>query len=457
MATPMSILVIDDELEMAQLVADIARGAGHAAMSITAPALAMPIVEQRSIDLVITDVRMPGIDGIELIEQIKHHDPRIAIIAITAFGSIDTAVRAVRAGALDYLPKPFEPAALALAIENAVAWRSMTMELTRLRSEVSERFSFGGIIGKSQALADVAALARRVADASVTVLITGPSGSGKELVARALHGEGHRRGVRFVAVNCAAIPEALLESELFGVKKGAFTDARADRAGMFLEADGGTLFLDEIGDLALPLQAKLLRVLQEREVQPVGASIPEPIDVRVVAATNRDLRGAIGERTFREDLFYRLAVIEISIPALRDRRDDIVPLAEHFLSRAAVRAGKRIAGFSGAASKRLLSYDWPGNVRELENAVERAVALCDGDRIAPEDLPEALRTPMRTSFLESAAERSMTMTELGRAYAELVLKRAGGNKVRAATILGIDRRTLQRWFGDSDAAVDEEG
>ena len=444
------ILIVDDEAEMAKLCADIARDHGHVATTLTAPLLALPLLGETAFDLVITDVRMPEMDGIELIEQIHAYDPRIAVIAMTAFGSIDTAVRAVRAGAVDYLPKPFQPRDMSMRIERALERRAMTLELGRLRSEVAERFSVAGILGKSLVLEEIVSLVKRVADSSATVLVTGPSGSGKELVARALHGESRRRARKFVAVNCAAIPEALLESELFGVKKGAYTDARSDRRGMFQEADGGTLFLDEIGELAQPLQAKLLRVLQEREVRAVGGTETDAVDVRVVAATNRDLRAAVAERSFREDLFYRLAVIEIAIPPLRHRTDDILPLAEHFLSRAASRAGKGIVGFSGAAVKRLITYDWPGNVRELENAIERAVALCDGERISPDDLPDSTRAKKRPDLLEAAAEQQLTIDELCRSYAKLVLERVGGNKQRAASILAVDRRTLQRWFGETN-------
>jgi transcriptional regulator with PAS, ATPase and Fis domain len=340
-------------------------------------------------------------------------------------------------------------------MERAIERRALALEVTRLRTEVAGRFSIHGILGKSQAIQDVTELVRRVADSPATVLVTGPSGSGKELVARARHRESRRRARQFVGVNCAAIPDTLLESELFGVKKGAYTDARADRRGMFQEADGGTLFLDEIGELPLQLQAKLLRALQEREVRPVGASDSEAVDVRVVAATNRDLRQAVGAHAFREDLFYRLAVIEIGIPPLRDRVEDIAPLAEHFLARAAARAQKPIAGFSASALKRLLAYDWPGNARELENAVERAVALCDHDRIAPDDLPDSTKQHRTVDFLEAAADRQLTIEELQRDYAQLVLKRVGGQKKRAAAMLGVDRRTLQRWFGESAGDKDD--
>jgi DNA-binding NtrC family response regulator len=454
MNTPARILIVDDEVEMGKLVADIARDHGYEPTTITAPLLALPLLEQQSFDLVVTDVRMPELDGVELIERIKSFDPRIAIIAMTAFGSIATAVRAVRAGAFDYVTTPFQPADLALRIERALERRAMTIELTQLRSEVSDRFSVSGILGRSKALQEVVTLVRRIADTPATVLISGPSGSGKEVVARALHGESRRRARKFVAVNCATIPESLVEAELFGVRKGAYTDARSDRLGMFQEAEGGTLFLDEIGELTLPVQAKLLRVLQEREVRPVGASSSEPVDVRVVAATNRDLRAGVDDHTFRVDLFYRLAVIEIFVPPLKHRLDDILPLAEHFLARASARAGKTIVGFSGAAVKRLVSHDWPGNVRELENAIERATALCDQERIAPDDLPEATKASTAPDFLETAADRLMTVDELQRAYAQLILKRVGGKKQRAAALLGVDRRTLQRWFGESPS---EEG
>jgi DNA-binding NtrC family response regulator len=455
MSTHAKVLIVDDELEMGKLVADIARDHGYAPTNINAPALVLPLLEEQGFDLVVTDVRMPEIDGVELIERIKQFDPRIAVIAMTAFGSIDTAVRAVRAGAFDYLPKPFQPVDMALRMERALSQRAMKIELSRLRSEIAERFSVAGILGRSRALEDVIVLVKRVADNPATVLISGPSGSGKEVVARALHGEGRRRSRKFVAVNCAAIPETLLEAELFGVRKGAYTDARSDRLGMFQEADGGTLFLDEIGELALPVQAKLLRVLQEREVRPLGAPAAEPVDVRVVAATNRDLRAAVADHSFREDLFYRLAVIEISIPPLKHRPDDILPLAEHFLARAVARAGKPIVGFSGAAVKRLLGHDWPGNVRELENAIERAVALCDQDRIIPDDLPESTKARRAPDFLEAAADRFMTIDELQRAYAQLILKRVGGKKQRAASLLGVDRRTLQRWFGEGQGGDEE--
>jgi DNA-binding NtrC family response regulator len=449
------VLVVDDDAALCELIADIARDHGHEPITVTDPLRVMPLVEQQDFDLVISDVRMPGMDGIELIAQLRAYDPRIPIVAITAFGSIETAVRAVRAGAVDYLPKPFQPKDMALRMEQALERRAMNLELARLRTEAAGRFSVAGIVGKSSALRDVIGLVQRVADLPVTILITGPSGSGKELIARAIHGEGRRRTQPFVAVNCAAIPDGLLEAELFGVKKGAYTDARTDRPGMFQEAHGGTLFLDEVGELAPGLQAKLLRALEEREVRRVGAVEAEAVDVRILAATNRDLRTAVRSRTYRDDLYYRLAVIEIGIPPLRDRPDDIVPLTEHFVAKAAARCNKNIAGLSGAAIKRLLGYDWPGNVRELQNAVERAVALCDGDRISPDDLLDASKQRGPMSLLDFAADRLRTIDELDREYAALILQRTGGNKKRAASLLGVDRRTLQRWFGSGDEREDD--
>jgi two-component system response regulator HydG len=317
-------------------------------------------------------------------------------------------------------------------------------EASRLRAEGERAERLEEIIGRSAAMQEIFTLIRRVSGSQAGVLITGESGTGKELVARAIHACGGRKDGPFVAVNCAAIPETLLESELFGHKRGAFTDARADHTGQFVEAEGGTIFLDEIAELPLALQPKLLRVLQDREVRPLGASRPEKIDVRVIAATNRDLEERLRQGVFREDLYYRLNVIQIQIAPLRARVDDILPLADHFLARSAKRAGKALGGFRDAVTKMLLAYHWPGNVRELENVIERAVALCEGEIIGPDDLPPAMRDRRNQDRLAGAMAQGLTLDQLEREYIERVLEAEGGNKTRAAQRLGLDRKTLYR-------------
>ncbi|MDP3213779.1 MAG: sigma-54 dependent transcriptional regulator [Deltaproteobacteria bacterium] len=450
------LFVVDDDEDLAAFLHELLAAAGHQVTTFLDATSAMAAVEERAPDLVITDMNMAGMDGFELIERVRAFDPRVSVIAITAFGSIETAVRALKLGAYDFVTKPFEPQTLRVAVDRALEATALRSEVKRLRGELGGPFHVGGLVGRSTALAEISDLVKRVADSGATVLVTGPSGSGKELVARALHAESKRAAGPFVPINCAAIPDTLLESELFGVRKGAFTDARVDRPGLFREAQGGTIFLDEIGDLPLALQAKLLRVIQEREVRPLGSTKAEPIDARVVAATHRDLRVAVREGRFREDLFYRLAVIEVGVPALRDRPEDVVPLAEHFLKRVAARSGSAVKGFSGAALRKMEAYHWPGNVRELENAVERAVAMAREQWIAPEDLPASLQHPAPVDILAAAAEREMTLDELTMAYVHRVLERTGNNKKRTARLLGVDRRTIQRWLGEAQTADDDD-
>jgi DNA-binding NtrC family response regulator len=442
------ILVVDDDADMCRFVGDLVEDAGRAVVLETDPVSALARVEAGRFDLVITDVRMVKLDGIELIRKVRQRDPEIAIIAMTAFGSIATAVQAVRAGAQDFLPKPFEPTEMTLRMERALEGRRARRELVALRNEVRGRFSIGAIVGASRATERVVNIVRRVAPTDVTVLITGATGTGKEVVARAIHGESQRAGGQFVSINCAALPASLIEAELFGVVRGAYTGADRDRPGLFQTARGGTLFLDEIGELAAEVQPKLLRALAEREVRRVGATKDEPVDVRIVAATCRALDSAVDKGGFREDLYYRLAVVTIDLVPLRDRVEEILPLAEHFLARVNARSARTVAGFSTAAAERLRHHDWPGNARELENAVERAVALCPGDLIEPEHLFDK-SAPART-LLDAAADGEWSIAELEREYAERILRRVGGNKRRAAAILGVDRRTLQRWFGEGD-------
>jgi DNA-binding NtrC family response regulator len=447
------LLVVDDDSAMRDFLSESLMDEGYRVDVAAGGRSGVERVRMGGVDLVVTDVKMPDMDGLDMLAEIRAPaapnattpaaDPPHVVI-ITAFGSIETAKRALKLGAHDYITKPFEIDDLLVAVEKALDERTLRREVARLRKEVARPYRFENIIGKSAPMQDVFALIRRLSGSSANVLITGESGTGKELVARALHFNSPRAKKQFVPVNCAAIPDTLLESELFGYKRGAFTDARNDRQGQFVEADGGTIFLDEIGDLPPQLQAKLLRVLQERELRPLGAARPEKVDVRVLSATNRDLAQRMREGAFREDLFYRLNVIEVMLPPLRDRAEDVLPLAEHFLVEAAARTGKRIATFTQPALKILLAYPWPGNVRELENVIERAVALAEGDSIGPDDLPSQVRERRSSDVLAGALARGLTLAELEREYINRVLQAEGGNKTRAAARLGLDRKTLYR-------------
>jgi DNA-binding NtrC family response regulator len=438
------ILIVDDDAAMRDYLRDELEHEGFQVLTAVGGRAGVERVKQGGVDLVVSDVKMPDLDGLDLLREVRAVDPSPYVITITAFGSIDTAIRAVKLGAYDYVTKPFEFDQLLMTIEKALGERELRTEVNRLRAEVARRDRLDNLIGRSQAMQEIFDLIRRVSGSPANVLITGESGTGKELVARAIHSHSPRKGRPFVAVNCAAIPGTLLESDLFGYKRGAFTDARTDRQGLFVEADGGTIFLDEITELPLPLQPKLLRVLQEHEVRPLGASRSERIDVRVIAATNRDIEATLRNAEFREDLYYRLNVIQIQIPPLRARTEDILPLAAHFLTRSAARAQKALRGFSETANKILLGHHWPGNVRELENVVERAVALCDGEIVSPEDLPPALRERKNPDRLGVAVAQGLTLEQLEREYIERVMQAEGGNKTRAAQRLGLDRKTLYR-------------
>lgn len=435
------LLVVDDDPAMCDLLreeledegftVDVARG-GRAALSRLA---------RGDIDVVVSDVKMPDLDGLDLLREIQAQNPRPQVITITAFGSIDTAIRAVKLGAFDYITKPFALPELLGTIDKALLERGAPAEtLPTGRGEPKG----ASLIGRSKPMKELFELIRRLEDSAVSVLITGESGTGKELVARALHHSSPRKDKPFVAVNCAAIPENLIESELFGHKRGAFTDAHADRAGLFVEAEGGTLFLDEVGELPPGVQPKLLRALQEREVRAVGGARSVAVDVRVIAATNRDVENLLRDGRFREDLYYRLNVVEMRIPALRERAEDVLPLAEHFLARAAARTGKTARGFDEDVRKLFASYEFPGNVRELENIVERAVALSRGPMIGLVDLPTSFRGRRTGGRLDTALAQGLTLDELERQYIERVLEAEGGNKTRAAQRLGLDRRTLYR-------------
>jgi len=441
------ILVVDDDDAMREMVVSLLGDEGYEAEGKDGAEPALEHLRDHEVDAVVSDIRMPGQTGLELVGEIHALRPETPVVLMTAFGSIDSAVEAMRAGAFDYITKPFKRDELLLALERAFENRALLEENRRLRRAVDRTSAFGDLIGASPAMHDIFAMLRKVADNRSSVLITGESGTGKEVVARTLHFAGTRKDQPFVPINCTAIPEGLLESELFGHVRGAFTGAHATKRGLFEEAHGGTLFLDEIGDMGPGLQSKLLRVLQDREIRPVGGNHTVKVDVRIVAATNKDLEKEMDAGHFRRDLFYRLNVIPIHIPPLRERPEDVRPLAEALLAKHAGADSPR--RFCPAAIDRLMTCPWEGNARELENVIERALALSEGDVIESDDLPlggEASRAaePGGSGLLRAAVEQQPTLHELGDLYIEEILKKTGGNKVRAARILGINRRTLYR-------------
>jgi two-component system response regulator HydG len=439
------VLIVDDDAEMRALLRDHLGAAGHALATVGDGPGALAALREADYDVVIADLRMQGMDGLEVLRQARAIRPEARVIIITAFGSIESAIAAMRAGAFHYVPKPFKLLEISQAVAKAVEDRRLREENRRLRDEVAGRYGFGNLLGASAAMQAVLALIRQAAPGEGTVLIIGESGTGKELVARALHYNSPRAERPFVPVNCAAVPAGLLESELFGHVKGAFTGAAVARRGLIREAEGGTLFLDEIGDMAPELQGKLLRVLEDRTVRPVGGDEAVPVDLRLVAATNKDLPARIKEGQFREDLYYRLAVIPIHLPPLRERRDDIPRLAEHFLRRAAAAANKDIQGFSLEAMEALLRHAWPGNVRELENVVERAAMMTVGEQVTPAALLlQASPIPTPGALLAQAARRP-TLKELTGEYVSLILREVDGDKTKAAEVLGVSKRTLYRW------------
>jgi two-component system response regulator HydG len=440
------VLVVDDDPAMCAMVRAHLVKRSYEVDTREVAAEAFDALRSSDFDAVVTDLQMRGMNGLELCERIAADRPDVPVIVITAFGSLELAIAAIRVGAYDFVPKPFAIEQLCIALERAIQHRSLREEVKRLREEAARPSRVDELLGASQAMKGVLELLDRVRDSESSVLVTGESGTGKELVARALHRRSQRSDGPFVAINCAAVPETLLESELFGHARGAFTDARTARAGLFVQASGGTLFLDEIGELPIGLQPKLLRALQERRVRPLGGDGEVAVDARIIAAANRDLETAVAERRFREDLYYRINVIHIELPPLRARGSDILQLAQHFLDRCAASAGKHITGISPAAADRLVSYSWPGNVRELQNCIERAVALAQYDAVVVEDLPEKIRTYQHSHVVVAGPDPAelVSMEELERRYIVRVLEAVGGNKTLASRILGFDRTTLYR-------------
>ncbi len=422
---------------------------GHEPAEYGEPAEALEALGSQEFDLVITDLRMPHMDGLELTRRISEDHPDVPIVVLTAYPSMDSAIDAMRVGASDFLSKPFSIETVQHAIERASHQRSLRSEIRRLERTIRPHPSPNGMVAASAAMANVLDLLRRAAESEATVLLTGETGSGKEIAARELHAMSKRANGPFVALNCAAIPEHLLESELFGHVKGSFTGATRDHTGLMVQASGGTLFLDEIAEMPLPLQPKLLRALQERAVRPVGGEKQISFDTRIVAATNRDLDAEVASGRFREDLYFRINVVRVAMPPLRRRGQDILILAQQFLERQANKSGKSVVGLTAAAAEKLMLYPWPGNVRELQNCMERAVALTQHDHIKVSDLPKEIAEAEPVlgepePELARTPDRVPTLDEIERRHIVRVLNLTEGNKTRAARMLGLDRKTLYR-------------
>jgi DNA-binding NtrC family response regulator len=448
-----SLLVADDDPVARDLLVEVLERDGYRVRGAGSGEECVCLARTEPFDLALVDLRMPDLDGLKVLARLTALQPPVPVLILTAFATIDTAIEAIRAGAYDYLSKPFRIEEIRVVVRRALEAQRLAHENVEYRRELRERYGVEALVGQTPAMVALYKLIARVAALDTTVLIEGETGTGKELVARAIHLASPRGPRPFVVVDCAALPETLVESELFGHERGAFTGATQGRRGLLETADGSTCLLDEIGELSAPLQAKLLRVLQERVIRRVGGNEPIPVDVRIVAATNRDLKQRVLEGAFREDLYYRLNVVSIRVPPLRERLEDVPLLARHFLAKYAAAAGKEAPALAPETLARLAAHPWPGNVRELEHAIERAVALAASPLILPEDLPPDVRGAPRAA---PTPPRRMTLEEMKRWYVGTVLEETGGNKLRAAEILGIDRRTLYRMLDrEGGGPVDE--
>ncbi|MCU1763330.1 sigma-54 dependent transcriptional regulator [Pseudomonas sp. 14P_8.1_Bac3] len=445
-----NVLVVDDEPKLCDLLSSALSQNGLQVFTAGNGLHALKVLESEDIDLVISDWRMPGMDGPQLLAEIKNRFPHLPVIVMTAYSTVKNAVQSMRNGAFDYIAKPFDIDELDITVSKALQFRDILKDNQRMRAELDEHQQIDSLIGDSPSFRRVLHAIDSVRESNATILLTGESGTGKEMVARAIHQHGHRADRPFVAVNCAAIPEGLLESEMFGHRKGAFTGAVADRIGRFMQADKGTLFLDEIGEMPLALQAKILRALQERVIEPVGDSRERKVDVRVIAATNKNLLDAVANKEFREDLYYRLNVFPIPLPALRERVEDIAPLARHFAHTLGATAGKRFTGFSAQALQAMARYSWPGNIRELQNCVERATIVASGAVIEEEDLPAYLfaSRPADSGALITEgnvpSNLDAALAEVEKDYILAALAQSNGVQAAAAQLIGISERSF--WY-----------
>jgi len=436
-----TVLVVEDEEKLRRVIELQLKAAGYDVEQAGSAEEARKLAERA--DLILTDLRLPGISGLELLADLRSQNSRTPVIVMTAFGSVETAVEAMKAGAVDFLPKPFSLDHLMTVVNKALEVKTLRAENQELRAELSQRYEFDNIIGRSGAMREIFATVTRVAPTRATVLLCGESGVGKDLIARAIHHHSPRSGKPFVKINCTALPENLMESELFGYEKGAFTGANVSKPGKFEHADTGTVFLDEIGDVPPSIQVKLLRILQEREFERLGSNKTKHIDVRVLAATNVDLRAALEQGTFREDLYYRLNVLPINIPPLRERKEDIPYLARYFVKKLKQDLGSPVESISEAAIEKLLEYYWPGNVRELENVIERSMVLANDPVLDAEDIRLDLAPKARAATADSFLPEGMTLDQYEQSIIREALNRASGNKSQAARLLGLTRNALR--------------
>jgi len=437
------ILIIEDDKRLREVLKKILNREGFDVEISGDGAGGITEIKQDFFDIALTDLKMPGIDGMEVLKAIKKISPQTYVIIMTAYGTIDSAVEAIKNGAFDYITKPFKTEEILIVTKKALEDRALRKKIEYLTGQVEQRYKFDNIIGKSKAMQDVFEMIKRVSRTDTTVLITGKTGTGKELVAKAIHFNSKRKEKPFVVVNSSAIPETLLESELFGYIKGAFTGALRDKRGLFQEAHQGTLFLDEIGEIPPSVQVKLLRAIEDQIITPVGGTKGEKVDIRLLAATNHELQEEVNKGSFRSDLYYRLRVMSIHLPELKERREDIPMLAKHFLKKYNSSLKKEVRTISKETLNLLLDYDWPGNVRELEHAVERAVLVCDSEDILPEHLPPEIQFPEERR-IRRAGEEGISLETVEKEYIKMILKKTRGHKSKAASILGMDRRTLYR-------------